>query len=335
MNSLVCQAPLTGSFVKHFGHLTDIPPSRLERVYRFIARYTARIIDTAQLNQLIKPLSLPLRKAVRSWRSWALSSYYWGNLWRALVARSANEWKAHPDDLELLNTYLRRDDIEQLRGLYFRMPVQRLPREVIDDLFLRLTKWAKCCYRRHLRFITRYDTALSEEDLVATLLVAGIRTLRRYENEGNPTKALNYAKRAIQNEAFNLINRYTRGKRARLVREKNNPDRQYLCRTVSYECLSSILQHEPRPNPLMAHIRAQLGPSYEQYACAILGSADFDEWLSTTYRVRAERLPRQKLQQRACEWAGISQIQLEENLVPLLAEQLQQQPAYFACSMPT
>jgi len=321
------------SLVKYFA---DLPTKILDRVMRVVSRFTVGLIDTQGLNRDLTSFSVEVRKTVRRWRSWALSSFYWGNLWRAVITNDAERWQVDPLDVELVHSYLRQADKKQIVTMYYLRPVSRLDNNVILDLQQRLRKWAWLLYHKHLRFISRYDTGVTAEDLVGSVMEAGLRAMRRYEHQDNPKKTLNFSKRAAKNEAINLIGKHTRDKRARIVATPNDPERKYLCRTVSLEEVEpQIRQRTTAANPLFSAIRVQLGAEYERYARAILGLwPDFDEWVSEHYKQPAEKLPRRKLERAAREWSGITMEQAQQNLAPLLAEQLQQKSGYLALSQP-
>jgi hypothetical protein len=300
---------------------------------QLVARFTVGLLNTDELNRELARFELGVRHAVRSWRQWALSSFYWGNLWRAIISGEPERWRVHPEDSDLVKSYLRVADRRKIDDLYFFRAVGRLSHDVIMDIQQKLRKWAWSLYHKHLRFIARYDKGISSEDLVGSVMEAGLRAMRRYEHQDNPQKTLNYAKRAAKNEAINLIGRHTRDKRARLVPSKD-PDRQYLCRTVSFEEVQPTLENQHAIEPLFDTIRIQLGPEYERYARAILGEwPDFDEWVATQHETMPERLPRRKLERFAREFSGITTEQAREHLAPLLAEKLQSR-GYFASSHP-
>lgn len=318
------------SLVKHFAH---IPTKEIDHVMKLVARFTVGLLDTDGLNRELSRFDLGVRHAVRSWRQWALSSFYWGSLWRAVVADDPLTYNIWLDDFDLIKSYLRRVDLQQVQEMYFLRSVGRLSPEVVLEIQQKLRKWAWALYHKHLRFIARYDQGLTSEDLVGSVMEAGLRAMRRYEHQDNPKKTLNFAKRAAKNEAINLIGRYTRDKRARLV-PSTDPDRQYLCRTVSYEEVQSSLEDHSASEPLFDTIRVQLGPEYERYARAILGAwPAFDEWVASQHSAEAERLPQRKLERFAREFAGITTEQARENLAPLLAEQLRGWD-YLASSQP-
>jgi hypothetical protein len=290
---------------------------------RLVARFTVGLIDTDGLNRELAGLDLGVRHAVRSWRQWALSSFYWGSLWRAIVADDPATYKVDREDFDLIKSYLRRVDHQQVQEMYFLRSVGRLSLDTISDIQTKVRKWAWALYHKHLRFISRYDGGLTAEDLVGSIMEAGLRALRRYEHQQNPKKTLNFAKRAAKNEAINLIGRHTRDKRARIVRTVNDPTRQYLCRTVSFEEVQPTLENQHATEPLFDTIRIHLGPEYERYARAILGEwPDFDEWVSSKHATEPERLPQRKLERFAREWSGITTEQAQRNLAPLLAEKL-------------
>jgi DNA-directed RNA polymerase specialized sigma24 family protein len=330
--SLLCQSPLLKSLVKHFTH---VPTQKIDQVMKLVARFTVGILDTDGLNKGLVPFSLDVRHAVRAWRQWALSSFYWGNLWRAIVTNDPATWKVHREDVDLIRSYLSRSDLACIEDMYFVRSVSRLSAEVIMDLQVRLRNWAWVLYHKHLRFIAQYDKGLSSEDLVASVMEAGLKALRRYEHQNNPKKTLNFAKRAAKNEAINIIGRYTRRKRARIVATKDDPTRQFLCRTVSFEEVQPILEKQVASDPLYDYIRVQLGHEYERYARAILGEwPAFDEWVATTHDVETDRLPRRKLERFAREWSGITTEQARRNLAPLLVEKIRESD-YLASSQPT
>lgn len=322
------------SLVKHFSH---IPTRNIDQVMQVIARFTVGLIDTHEMNQELAQFELEVRCAVRLWRHWALSSFYWGNLWRAIIAGDPERWKVHPEDTDLIKSYLRREDHAKIDDLYFFRSVGRLSHDVVMEIQQKLRKFAWSMYHKYLRFVAKYDKGLSSEDLVASIMEAGLRALRRYEHQDNPLKTLNYAKRAAKNEAINIIGRNTRIKRARIVAASaSNPDRQYLCRTVSLEEVQPLLENQHASDPLYDYIRVQLGPEYERYARAILGEwPDFDAWVATTHEVAPEKLPRRKLERFAREWSGITTEQARRNLGPLLVEKLRVEETYFAFSQPT
>lgn len=217
--------------------------------------------------------------------------------------------------------------------MYFLRSVGRLAPEVVLEIQQKLRKWSWALYHKHLRFIARYDKGVTSEDLVGSVMEAGLRAMRRYEHQHNPKKTLNFSKRAAKNEAINLIGRHTRDKRARLI-PSNDPTRQYLCRTVSYEEVQTSLEDQTASDPLFDTIRVQLGPEYERYARAILGAwPDFDEWVASQHDTAAERLPQRKLERFAREFSGITTEQAREHLAPLLVEQLQGWD-YLASSQP-
>lgn len=329
--SLRCQSPLLESLVKHFTH---IPTQKIDQVMRLVARFTVGLIDTDGLNKGLVMFELEVRHAVRSWRQWALSSFYWGNLWRAIIADDPAAWSVHQEDVDLIRSYLRRTDQQQISQMYFIRSIGRLSLDTVLDLQNKLRKWSWALYHKHLRFISRYDKGVTSEDLVGSVMEAGLRALRRYEHQLNPKKTLNFAKRAAKNEAINLIGRYTRSKRARLIATTNDPNRQYLCRTVSLEEVQPLLENQHASDPLYDYIRVQLGPEYERYARAILGEwPDFDAWVASEHAVVPEKLPRRKLEKFAREWSGITTEQAKRNLGPLLAEKLQA-ASYLACSQP-
>lgn len=330
--SLFCQSPLLKSLVKHFTH---VPTQKIDQVMKLVAKFTVGILDTDGLNKGLVPFELDVRQAVRAWRQWALSSFYWGNLWRAIITGDPTTWKVYSEDVDLLRSYLSRADLRVIEDMYFVRSVSRLSADVIMDLQARLRKWAWALYHKHLRFIAQYDKGVTSEDLVGSVMEAGLRALRRYEHQGNPKKTLNYAKRAAQNEAINLIGRYTRRKRARIVATKKDPTRQYLCRTVSFEEVQPLLEKQAASDPLYDHIRVQLGAEYERYARAILGEwPDFDEWVVATHDVDTDRLPRRKLERLAREWSGITSEQARRHLGPLLFEKMRSE-TYLASSQPT
>jgi len=328
--SLCCQSPLLKSLVKHFSHL---PTRNIDHVLQLVAQFTVGLLDTDSLNKELVRFDLEVRHAVRSWRRWALSSFYWGNLWRAVISGQSKQWQVDQDDVALVSSYLRVADRRRLDDLYYLRSVGRLSPDVVMDLQNRLRKWSWSLYHKHLRFVSRYDKGLSSEDLVGTIMEAGLKALRRYEHQQNPNMTLNFAKRAARNTAINLIGRYTRDKRARLV-PSTDPDRQYLCRTVSFEEVQPTLENQHAIEPLFDTIRIQLGPEYERYARAILGKwPDFDEWVSQQHQTPPEKLPPRKLERYAREFSGLTTEQARKHLAPLLAEQLQGR-SYFAASIP-
>ena len=75
-----------------------------------------------------------VRHAVRAWRQWALSSFYWGNLWRALISGEAKRWRVRQDDVDLIYSYLRKTDLSRLEDLYYLQPVHRLSGDVIAEI---------------------------------------------------------------------------------------------------------------------------------------------------------------------------------------------------------
>ncbi|NIV34184.1 MAG: hypothetical protein GWN58_33455 [Anaerolineae bacterium] len=329
--SLRCQSPLLKSLVKHFAH---VPTKQIDHLMRLVARFTVGLLDTDGLNRELAGFELEVRHAVRSWRQWALSSFYWGSLWRAVVADDPLSYQVDPEDYDLIKSYLRRADLQQVQDMFYLRSVGRLSPEVVLEIQQKLRKWAWALYHKHLRFIAFYDKGVTSEDLVGSVMEAGLRAMRRYEHQYNPKKTLNFAKRAAKNEAINLIGRHTRDKRARIVPAKNDPTRQYLCRTVSYEEVQTSMENQTASEPLFATIRVQLGPEYERYARAILGAwPAFDEWVASQHATMPERLPQRKLERFAREFSGITSQQAKENLAPLLAEQLRGWD-YLASSQP-
>ena len=329
--SLRCQSPLLKSLVKHFAH---VPTRQINHVMQLVARFTVGLLNTDDLNRELARFDLGVRHAVRAWRQWALSSFYWGNLWRAMIVDDPSSYKIERDDFDLVKSYLRRVDLQRVQEMYFVRSVGRLSADIILDIQQKLRKWAWALYHKHLRFISCYDGGLTSEDLVGSIMEAGLRALRRYEHQRNPKKTLNFAKRAAKNEAINLIGRHTRDKRARLVVSKNDPNRQYLCRTVSFEEVQSSLENQSASDPLFDTIRVQLGLEYERYARAILGAwPAFDEWVASQHAIAAERLPQRKLERFAREFSGITTEQARNNLAPLLAEKLRGW-SYLASSQP-
>jgi hypothetical protein len=300
---------------------------------KLVARFTVGLLDTDGLNRELVRFDLEVRHAVRSWRQWALSSFYWGNLWRSVVADDPLTYNTKLEDFDLIKSYLRRADLQEVHDMYFLRSVGRLAPEVVLEIQQKLRKWSWALYHKHLRFIARYDKGVTSEDLVGSVMEAGLRAMRRYEHQHNPKKTLNFSKRAAKNEAINLIGRHTRDKRARLI-PSNDPTRQYLCRTVSYEEVQTSLEDQTASDPLFDTIRVQLGPEYERYARAILGAwPDFDEWVASQHDTAAERLPQRKLERFAREFSGITTEQAREHLAPLLVEQLQGWD-YLASSQP-
>lgn len=300
---------------------------------RLVAQFTVGLIDSRQMKDRLKHCRTPMVLAATAWRRWALGSYYWGSLWRAVVTEDPERWQVHPEDVELIRSQLKAAEKRELRDLYMFRSVERLQPEILMDLHRQLQSCAWKTYHTKLRFVSRHDPGLPAEDIVADLLEVGFRALRRYEHQQDPQKTLNYARRSVVNRANSLAAYYSRPRRARLV-ASDDPGREYACQVVSFSTIQDALEHQPAKDSLFDKIRIELGPRYEGYARALLGQwPDFDAWVVSKHKKRPEKLPEAVVEQCARRFSGINEWQAQTQLGPLLAETLGRD--YLACSQPT
>lgn len=288
-------------------------------ISRVVAKLCARLVDNKTLKPHLAPLPVEARKAVRSWRTWALSSYYVGQLWRALLDQKPDRWGVRHEDVKYVVTRLEPEDRSRLALGWFQARTDRLPATTTENLSKALLRYAKRMAYTKLRFLSRYDTALSQEDLVASLLEVGIYALRRYEHHGNELLALNFAKRSIHNRTIHLIHAHTASKRSRLVSIEYQ-GQQFVSRVVSLEGMKTVPKVVTEDcGAVLSQIESELGKTMAFYARAVLGQAPaFDVWVRKMISVEPEDLPRQKLESLARVWAGVSRREVTRKLIPLL-----------------
>jgi hypothetical protein len=305
---------------------SKLPILEQNTILKAMSRFTARLLGTREFDSFVKyRVSDEAYHLAKRWRRWALGSYYWGNLWRAVVsAKPPEQWGVWSDDVDLVLTELTQTDHRKLQSLRRRMTYHRFSAAVFDSMRRNLLKISNKLYRVKLRFLTRYDPTLSREDMVGDLMAVGIRVIRRYEHEGNAELAFNYAYRSMINYAGDLIDRHTSSRRCRILRspKENTP------KVVSFEEFQMGPQTD-QPEVLFLALNMHLGSKYEAYARAVLDfHPEFERWVMA----KGNRYP-STLRTRstlARQWTGISSTELEVNLVPVLQERVERH--YLACS---
>jgi len=318
--AVVDTTPLIRSFVTH---LAELPPPNQGLALQAACRLTASIITTRQFDAVTATLPRPQRKRVRNWRRWAVGSYYWGSLWRCLVTEDdPADWHVWPQDVTYVLENLTGQDRETLQRSKGQVPTRRFSHRRLKRLMTDLNRYCHWLAYSKLSFVSRYDRGMDQEDLQADLLEVGIRTLRRYEHEGDCLKALNFAKRAVHNWAINLITRHTASKRTRLL-VHNREEREFQARSVSWEEVGEIVPDTMAVQPLPATlvIRHRLGPLYENWALAVLGHwPEFEEWVTLWGSKDPQRLRPQELNELACRWVGLETKDVEQKVGNLLQE---------------
>jgi len=315
--SMQVDAVLQRSLLDNFNM---VPPREMDKLLRLIARFCSRIISPIEYEEQIKKFGAATRLQARAWKRWALSSYYWGQLWRCIVSGgSAEEWKVYYDDVNLVLANLTKSDLPKLKRIRKTISLEHFEADVLERLRRELATVCWAIYHTRLRFLAKYDPALAPQDFVADMLEVGVRVLRRYEETASPEIALAYAKKAIRNHSVILINHYTAARRCRIERQEGC-ERDYNCRIVNSDQVRAASL--PQDEILFSSIRFWLGPKYERYARAVIHlEPDFEEWVQAKrrrkYPTRMETLSR-----LAREWSGLSEAQVKGKLVPLLQDRL-------------
>jgi hypothetical protein len=321
LQSICTPAPFVSSLIDY---LETVPAKDLEIIAPLLCRYTARIATENEFYGTIrKKLPVESRNAVKLWRRWALSSYYWGDLWRALVGDTKSRKKIDPADIRYIMQNLTERDKERLQKKQGKIPTHRFSEETFKKLLKKITKQCEHLAWMKLRFISKYDQGVSQEDFVNELVEVGIKTLHRYEAEGNEQKALNYAIRSIKNSACNHITRFTTAKRARVINRHGEGGREYESLSISMEALSAAppLEMISSSNDPLETIRYRLGPAYEHYALAVLGRwPEFDRWVEEWVGKNPYRLNSSTLGKLACQWTELPEEDVRQKLGGYLRE---------------
>jgi len=318
MLSIQVDEVLTRSLLDHFH---QIPRCDMNRVIKLVAKFCARIVSPVEYEEQIKRLEPPTRVQARSWKRWALSSYYWAQLWRCIVSgESVEKWGVYYDDVNLVLSNLSRRDLKKLKKVKTRLCTSRFDEEVMEKLRDQLAAVCWDVYRRRLRFLTRCDPALSAQGFVSDLMEVGVRVLCRYEETASPEIALGYAKKAVRNHAVILIQHHMAERRRRIEKSDGN-DRVYRMGTIVNDRVCSSAKSTSSDDLLFFSIRFWLGPAYERYARAMINlEPEFEAWVEkgrATYPTRLNTLSR-----LAGEWSGLSEDQLKKDLAPLLQDRI-------------
>jgi hypothetical protein len=298
----------------------------MQRLLRLIARFCSRIFSPSDYENQVKKLRPSTRLQARAWKRWALSSYYWGQLWRCVVSGgSPDEWGVYYEDVNLVVSNLAPSDKPKLKRVRKTIKLEHFEEDVFDQMRRVLLTTAWKTYHAKLRFLTKFDPAMAPQDFVGEMMEVGIKVLRRYEETASEEIALAYAKKAIRNHALIVINHYTAGRRCRI--EQDSGEREYHYRIInSSDITNSLPGHQDEV--LFSSIRLWLGPRYERYARAVIQQEpDFEAWVQkhwehkgrkTAYPQRSKTISR-----LAREWSGLSEAQVQSKLVPLLQDRLQ------------
>jgi len=175
------------------------------------------------------------------------------NAWRAALyasgqdidlGKAAQAFKVNQSDFYFLWEGLREEDREVIRHTAKESPIllKQLPKEDLQNLMTKLSKFCKRLAYQKLRFLQTTDNALLMEDIHSELLTKALKIVRHYEHlsEDGTTHALlkieNYARSGIANYVTNMINFYTTKKRARV---QNTTE---ICGTCDY-CLAGHTTH--------------------------------------------------------------------------------------------
>lgn len=312
LQSICTPAPFVESLIEHLG---TVPAKDLEIIIPLLARYTARVATETDFYGTIKSkLSVESRNQVKLWRRWAQSSYYWGSLWRALVGDASSREKVDPTDITYILRNLSAADKVQLRHKQGKVPVWRFDKQTFQRLLKKVSKQCEHLAWMKLRFISKYDQGVSQEDFTGELVEVGIRALHRYEAEGDEQKALNFALRSCKNAACNHITRFTTAKRARVVNRQGAGGREYESLSVSLDAVTAPVDMTASSDPLET-IRYRLGPAYEHYALAVLGRwPEFDAWVEDWVGKNPLKLNSTTLGKLACQWIELPEEEVRQKL---------------------
>lgn len=205
-----------------------------------LGRYAARLTRSREFNRLIKRLPPAAHQRLRESKQRVLdrSDYFLTRLWRAVyehvryglkVEVVADQFEVRPDDISLvLRSLSGRDRLVILRS---RMQVERLADEQRQQLVKEIRRHAHRLVRR-LRFIAKYDPAISLQDLENGLVEEGYSALQQYEHFGPRRlgKILNFVRSSMSNRSINAINFHTSRSRAAV-----SSDLVYRCPQCEHE----------------------------------------------------------------------------------------------------
>jgi|MudIll2142460700_1097286.scaffolds.fasta_scaffold00027_7 DNA-directed RNA polymerase subunit RPC12/RpoP len=195
-----------------------------------VGRYVARLTRSREFNQQIKAFGKHV-PTLRATKHAVLDrhAYFLTRLWRAVyehvrygirVELLATEFRVSRRDIStVLGTLTERD---RQRIIHSRIGVDYLAAEQREHIVDEIRKSARRLAQRKLRFIARYDSGISLEDLEADLAAEGVRTFLYYEHFG-PThlaKILNYVRISVHNRCINLIHHYCTIGRAAVKAER-------------------------------------------------------------------------------------------------------------------
>jgi len=316
----VSAAPFVSSLLDN---LMGVPLKELELIVPLICRYTAKLTSEKEFYRILKEkLCVESRQQVRLWRRWAQSSYYWGSLWRALVGDNTSKKEIRRDDVKYILSNLTPHEKERLRNKKGKVATHRFDREALQRVLKKVTKQCEHLAWMKLRFISKYDQGVSQEDFTNELIEVGIRAIHRYECEGNEQKAINFAIRSCKNAACNHITRHTTHKRARVINRKGEYGREYESLSVSLDSLlPNQLQVTSQSTDPLETIRYRFGPAYEHYALAVLGRwPEFDAWVENWVGKNPYRLNSSTLGKLACQWIDLPEEEVQEKLGTYLRE---------------
>jgi hypothetical protein len=210
-----------------------------EQTYPDIVRYICGIHAAVPFRQAMRAYHLSSDEVSEIKQRLDSNDITISRAWRAAFKAAEGKHKTayrilSEPDVKFMEQYLVAADWKKLR--WRAEAFENYNRRYIPttSLSIELVRYSWEVAKRKLQFIANYDPAISLDDLVGDMVMAGLASLRWYDWEDNPKRLKHRVFKTIRNKAMNLLEYYTAEKRCRLkVYYDENGGRQYYCTTYN------------------------------------------------------------------------------------------------------
>jgi len=316
-----------------------------------IVSYLLKLIGAREFRSEAKQLKGERPKLLEL-KSFVDSSLYIAKLWRCVYKYCANqleyvvkEYGIDPGDVNLfidpsLIEMMATDNEVEIEDVYFCLdvlssnqvamlqrqaintPINPLSESQIADIVTGLTTYCSRLANHKLRFLAKFDSGLTLEDLTGDLIAEAVRIVRIYDYTGDVALVTNYAKRAVHNLMVDFTTYYTYEMRSR-VQVVNG---EYQSKTVSFEPFHSpadIFEDYAEHKDFLEYMTKGMTGSTKSFLQVIMGknTKEFDAWLKTkglSYDVLSSS-DHDTLTSQATQFYGIDPSHLQEVVLEKLS----------------